>query len=48
MTHKQHQAILDWLFNTQTIELQADWLIFENNEKATFNIIMPYYIGVEV
>ena len=25
----------DWLFNTQSRVLQADWLILETNEKAT-------------
>ena len=32
----------DWLFNTQSRVLQADWLILENNEKVTLNINMPY------
>ena len=32
----------DWLFNTQSRVLQADWLILENNEKATLNINMLY------
>ena len=31
----------DWLFNTQSRVLQSDWLIIENNEKATLNINMP-------
>ena len=30
------------LFNTQSRVLQADWLILENNEKATLNLYMPY------
>ena len=33
----------DWLFNTQSRILQADWLELENYEKATLNINMPYY-----
>ena len=32
----------DWLFNTQSRVLQADWFILEINEKATLNINMPY------
>ena len=32
----------DWLLNTQSRVLQADWLMLENNEKATLNINMPY------
>ena len=39
----QHSVNSDWLFNTQSRELQADWLILKNNEKATLNINMPYY-----
>ena len=35
------QSKSDWLFNSQSRVLQADWLIFENNEEATFNINMP-------
>ena len=31
----------DWLFNTQSNVLQADWLIVESKEKATLNINMP-------
>ena len=30
------------MFNTQSRLLQADWLISENNEKATLNINMSY------
>ena len=40
------QSKSDRLFNTRirsTTVLQADWLIMENNEKATLNINMPYY-----
>ena len=33
---------LDWMFNTRSRVLQPDWLILENNDKATFNIDMPY------
>ena len=32
----------DWLFNTKSRVLQADWLIVENNEKAALHINMPY------
>ena len=34
----------DWLFNTQSRVLQADWFILEINEEATLNINMPYTI----
>ena len=30
-------------YNTLSRVLQADWLILENNEKATLNIEMPYW-----
>ena len=36
----------DRLFNTQSWVLQADWLIFEINEKETLNINMPYYFVI--
>ena len=39
------QSKSDWLFNTQSRILQADWLSVENNEKATLNINMPYCRG---
>ena len=29
------QSNSDWLFSTQSRELQADWLIFDNNEYTT-------------
>ena len=32
------QSKCDWLFNTQSRVLLADWLILEDNEKATLNI----------
>ena len=38
------QSKSDWLFSTQSRALQADWLVFENNEKATLNINMTYLI----
>ena len=41
MVHIQHSES-DWLINTQSNVLQADWLILENNEIATLNINMPY------
>ena len=34
----------DWLFDTQSRVLQADWFILEINERATLNINMPYFI----
>ena len=33
----------DWLFNTQSRILQADWFILETNGKATLNINMSLY-----
>ena len=36
------QSKSDRLFSTQSRALQADWLILENNEKATLNIKIPY------
>mgnify|MGYP001800702442 CR=1 FL=1 len=38
----QHSVNADWLFNTQSRVLHADWLMLVNNEKATMNISMPY------
>ena len=38
----QHSVISDWLFNTQSRVLQADWSILEINEEAILNIIMPF------
>ena len=32
----------DWLFDTQSRLLQADWLILENTKIATLNINVPY------
>ena len=37
-----HSVNYDWLFNIQSRVLQVDWLILENNEKATLNINIPY------
>ena len=39
----QHPANSDWLLSTQSRVLQADWLILENNERATLNINMPFW-----
>ena len=39
----QHSVNSDWLLNTQSRVLQADWFILEINEKATLNINMSYY-----
>ena len=33
----------DWLINTQSRALQANWLIFEISKKATLNINMHYW-----
>ena len=33
----QYSVNSDWLFNTQSRVLQADWFILEINEKATLN-----------
>ena len=38
----QNSINSDWLVNTQSRELQADWFILEINEKAILNINMPY------
>ena len=38
------QSKIDWLSNTQSRVPQADWLMLVNNEKATFNIKMPFWI----
>ena len=32
----------DWLCDTLSRVLNADWLISEKNEKANLHIIMPY------
>ena len=42
LIHVQHSVNSDWLLNTQSRVLQADWLILEINGKATLNINMPY------
>ena len=42
MTLIQHSVNSDWLFNTQSRVLQADWFILGINENATLNIHMPY------
>ena len=36
------QSKIDWLSNSQSKVPQADWLMLVNNEKATFNIKMPF------
>ena len=41
----QHSVNSDWLFNTQSKVLQADWSILEINEEAILNIIMPSIIS---
>ena len=37
----------DWLFNTQSRVLQADWFLLENNGKAIFKINIPYCKNTE-
>ena len=35
----------DWLFISQPNVLRADWMILNNNEKATLHInLLPYYL----
>ena len=41
------QSKSDWLINTQSRVLQADWLILETYDKATLNINMPYWTKTE-
>ena len=36
--HIQHSVESDWLFDTQSRVLQADWFILEINEEVTLNI----------
>ena len=43
MMLRQHSVNSDLLFNAQSRVVQADWFILEINEKATFNIKMPYF-----
>ena len=38
----QHSVNSDWLFNTQSRILQADWFLSEINEKVTLKINMSY------
>ena len=38
----QHSVNSDWLFNSQSRVLQADWFILGINEKATLSINMTY------
>ena len=38
----QHSVNSDWLFNTQSRVLQADWFRLEINEKTTLDNNMPY------
>ena len=39
----QHSVNSDWLFNTQSRVLQADWFILKINKKATLNFHMSYW-----
>ena len=43
----QYSVNSDWLFNTQSRVLQANWFILEMNEKATLNINMPNYLYID-
>ena len=47
LMHVQYSSKSDWLFNTQSNVLKADWLILKNDEKATLNINMPSSTGQE-
>ena len=38
----QYSVNSDWLFNTQSRVLRADWVILENNENATLNSNMSF------
>ena len=38
------QSKSDWLFNTQSSVLQADWWILHSKEKPTLNINIPYFM----
>ena len=40
----QHSVNSDWLLNTQSRVLQADWFILEINEKVTVNIETLYSV----
>ena len=40
------QSKSDWLFNTQSREQEADWLISDNNEKAAMYIKIPLLCGL--
>ena len=44
MTLLQHSVNSDWLLNTQSRVLQADWFILEINEKVTVNIETLYSV----
>ena len=47
MTLIKQTVYSDWLFNTQSRVLQADWFLLENNGKAIFKINMPYCKNTE-
>ena len=40
----QHSVHSDWLLNTQSSALEADWLILGNNEMATLDVNISYKI----
>ena len=42
----QHSFDSDWLFNTQSRVVRADWLMLKNTVKATLNINRPYLTTV--
>ena len=42
MMHIQQSVNFDWLLNTQSRVLHADWFILEISEKASLSINMPY------
>ena len=44
-------SISDWLFNTKSRVLKSDWLILENNKKATLSIMCPidmYWLHITI
>ena len=47
LAHSRGIIPSDWLFKTQSRILLADWLIFENDEKATLHVDMPYLCALK-
>ena len=42
------QSNTDWLFITQSMVLEADWLILGNKEKTMLFVFVPYYLVLSV